>query len=259
MLQARAVAAARGWRWIAEGFALFQKNPLMWIAITAGLFAALKLILLIPLIGVAAVLLMPILLVGLMEGCRALDLGRELKPGYLLSGFTRNTGTLATLGAVYLLGNLLVLLVISALGGEALTQVLKFTAQQKVTQENVHLIREAVSKATIAILIGWLLSIPLLMANWFSPLLVYLHDMKILPAMLLSLKACLQNMMPFLVYGGILFLALMVVTPVSLATRILDLGMWLLAPVVIPSIYASYRDIFPAPNNLEPPAAGPGA
>ena len=37
----------------------------------------------------------------------ALDLGRELKPAYLLSGFTRNTAALALLGALYLLGNLL--------------------------------------------------------------------------------------------------------------------------------------------------------
>jgi len=37
-----------------------------------------------------------------------------------------------------------------------------------------------------------------------------------------------------------------------MATRILDLGMWLLAPLVIPSIYTGYKDIFPATG--EPPA-----
>ena len=248
MLHVRSVTAARGWRWIADGLALFQKSPLMWLMITLGLFVAYKLILFIPIIGVAAILLMPIVLVGLMEGCRALDLGQELKPGYLLSGFTRNTGALAMLGAVYLLGNLLIILIITTLGGEALMQVLKFMSEQKVTPENIHLIREAVSKATFAVVFGWLLSIPLVMACWFSPLLVYLHDLKILHAMGISLKACLQNMMPFLVYGAILFLALMLVTPLSMATRILDLGMWLLAPLVIPSIYVSYKDIFPAPD-----------
>lgn len=248
MVEVQAVAAGRGWRWITEGVALFQKNPLMWLAITAGLFIAFKVILLIPLIGIAAVLLMPIVLVGLMEGCRALDLGRDLKPAYLLSGFTRNTGALAMLGAVYLLGNLLILLVITMLGGESLTQVLKFYAQNKATPENVQVMREALSKATFAVGVGWLLSIPLLMACWFSPLLVYLHDMRIVPAMLVSLKACLMNMMPFLIYGAILFVGLFLVTPISLATGVFDLGMWLLAPIVIPSLYASYKDIFPAPK-----------
>ena len=246
MMQVRSVAAARGWRWIAEGFALFQKSPLMWVLITLGLFIAFKLILLIPYIGIVAVLLMPIILVGLMEGCRALDLQQELKPAYLLSGFTRNTMVLATLGAIYLAGNLLVILVIVLLGGDSLMQVLKFTAEQKPTPENVLAMREAMTTATVAVLVGWLLSLPLIMAVWFSPLLVYLRDMKISQAMRVSLKACLQNMLPFLVYGAIFLAALMLVTPVSLATRILDLGMWLLAPVAIPSIYASYKDIFPA-------------
>ncbi len=253
MLQVRTVTAGRGWRWIAEGVALFQKSPLMWVMITFGLFVAYKLILFIPVIGVAAILMMPIVLVGLMEGCRALDMGQPLKPAYLLSGFTRNTGALATLGAVYLAGNLLIALLITQIGGEALAQVLQFMAKQKVTPENIHLIREAVSKATFAVLVGGLLSVPLMMASWFSPLLVYLHDMKISQALWVSLKACLQNTLPFLIYGAVLFAALMLVTPLGMATRIFDLGMWLLAPLIIPSVYAGYKDIFPA--TPEPPAA----
>lgn len=248
MIEIRSVAAMRGWRWIVEGVLLFQKNPLMWLALTGGLFLAFKLVLLIPIIGIAAVFLMPILLVGLMEGCRALDLGGELKPGYLLSGFTRKTGALATLGAVYLLGNLLIFLVITVLGGEALSEVLKFFAKNKATPENVESMRAALSKTTFALGVGSLLSIPLLMACWFSPLLVYLHEMPIVQALITSLKACLLNVVPFLLYGGVLFIGLFLVTPISVATRILDLGMWLLAPIVIPSLYASYKDIFPAPK-----------
>lgn len=244
MAQIRSVATSRGWAWIAEGFALFKKSALMWVMITLGLLCVFKLILLIPFIGIIAILAMPIILVGLMEGCRALDLGGELKPTYLLSGFVRNTLSLTTLGAIYLSGNLLIILLITTLGGEHIMQVLKFSTENKPTPENIHLIRDAMSHATFAVLAGWALSIPLMMACWFSPLLVYLHDLKPLPAMLLSLQACLKNMMPFLIYGAVLFVALMFVTPVSMATRMLDLGMWLLAPVVIPSIYASYKDIF---------------
>jgi hypothetical protein len=252
MVQSRPVAANRGLRWIGEGFTLFKKSAAMWLMITLSLFTAFKIILLIPFIGVIAILAMPIVLVGLMEGCRAVDTGQPLKPAYLLSGFVRNTAALAVLGALYLIGNLLILLLITSIGGESLMQVLKFTSEQKVTPENIHVIREAVSNATMAVLAGWALSVPLVMACWFSPLLIYLHDMKPLPAMLISLKACLQNLMPFLFYGAAGFLALMIVTPVSLATRILDLGMWLLAPVAIPSLYASYKDIFVAVQSPPP-------
>ncbi len=223
--------------------------------ITLGLFLAFKLIMLLPFIGFAAILLAPIILVGLMEGCRALDSGQTLKPGYLLSGFVRNTGALATLGALYLAGNLLIILVIGLLGGEAVMQVLKFSMEKKISPENADLIRDAVSTATLAVLAGSLLSIPLMMACWFSPLLIYLHDMKPVQAMRVSFRACVQNMMPFLVYGCVFFLALFLVTPISMATRIFDLGMWLLAPLAIPSIYTSYKDIFPAQSATLPPAA----
>jgi hypothetical protein len=246
VVQVRSVTADRGWRWIAEGVALFQKSPLMWLSITLGLFIAYKLILFIPVVGAVAMLMMPIVLVGLMEGCRALDLGQPLTPAYLLSGFTRNTAALATLGAIYLAGNLLIILAITQIGGDALMQVMQFMTRQQITPENIHLIREQVAQATFALLMGMLLLVPLIMACWFSPLLVYLHDMKISQAMWVSLKACVHNILPFLLYGGLLFLALMLVTPLSMATRIFDLGMWLLAPLVIPSIYTSYKDIFPA-------------
>lgn len=257
MVQSRSVAASRGLRWIGEGFALFKKSAAMWLMITLGLFVAFKIILVIPFIGIFAILCLPIILVGLMEGCRAVDLGQPLKPAYLLSGFMRNTAALALLGALYLVGNLLILLIITTLGGDSLMQVLKFSAERKVTPENIHLIREAVSKATMSVMVGWALSLPLTMACWFSPLLVYLHDIRPLPAMGMSLKAGLQNLMPFLLFGAAGFLALIIVTPVAMATRILDLGMWLLAPVVIPSIYASYRDIFVAVDAPPPGSAAP--
>ena len=243
-MEIRTVTAGRGWQWIKQGVALFWKSPLYWVLFVSVLFVAIKVLLLIPLLGLAVMLVLPVLLVGMMEGCRALEYGKPLAFGYLLSGFVRNTGTLLTLGAISLAGNLLLLLVISGLGGEAIEAVFKFTAQQKVTPENVHEIREAASKATFSILLAWALSIPLMMALWFAPLLAYFNNLKPVRALLYSLTACWRNLLAFLVYGVALFAALMVVTPFAMAARTLDLGLWLLAPVVIPTIYAGYKDIF---------------
>jgi len=40
----------------------------------------------------------------------------------------------------------------------------------------------------------------------------------------------------------------MLLTPFAMALRQTDLSLWLIAPVLVPSIYASYKDIFvPAP------------
>lgn len=243
-MKIRTVTASRGWQWIKQGVALFQTSPLQWVLFVGLLFVAIKVLLLIPLFGLVVMLALPVLLVGMMEGCRALEYGKPLSYGYLLSGFVRNTGALLTLGGISLAGNLLVLLIISVIGGDAITAVFKFTAQQKITPENVHDIREAVSKATLSILTGWALSIPLMMALWFAPLLAYFNNLKPGRAMLYSLAACWRNLSAFLVYGVVIFAALMLVTPLAMAARTLDLGVWLLAPVVIPSIYAAYKDIF---------------
>ena len=237
-MEIRTVTAGRGWQWIKQGVALFQKSPLQWLMFVSMLFVAIKVLLLIPLVGLL------VMLVGMMEGCRALEVGKPLSFGYLLSGFVRNTAALLTLGGISLAGNLLVVLVISGIGGEALTAVFKFMAQQKVTPENVHEISDAVSKATASVLIGWALSIPLMMALWFAPLLAYFNNLAPGRAMLYSLAACWRNLSAFLVYGAVVFAALMMVTPVAMAARVLDLGVWLLAPVVIPTIYAAYKDIF---------------
>ncbi|MEQ1773317.1 MAG: BPSS1780 family membrane protein [Burkholderiales bacterium] len=243
-MEIRTVTAGRGWQWIKLGVALFQKSPLQWVMFVGVLFLAIKVLLLIPLIGLLVMLVLPVLLVGMMEGCRALEYGKPLAFGYLLSGFVRNTGALLTLGGISLAGNLLVVLVISGIGGDAINAVLKFMAQQKVTPENVHEIRDAASKATLSVFIGWALSIPLMMALWFAPLLTYFNNLTPGRAMLYSLAACWRNLSAFLVYGVVVFTALMLVTPIAMAARILDLSVWLLAPVVIPTIYTAYKDIF---------------
>jgi hypothetical protein len=234
----------RGWRWIVEGVVLFRKNPVNWFLIIGALLVAAKLLLMIPFLGLLAVLAFPLALVGLMEGCRALEHGRELKFGYLLSGCVRNTAALIALGGISLAANLLTLTVIMAVGGDAITAMLKFAAQQKVTPENAHLVREIAPKAMSGILAGWALSIPLLMALWFAPLLVYFNNMKPVAAMVHSLWACWRNMSACLVHGAVLMAALMLATPLVAATGVLDFGLWLIAPVFVPSLYASYRDIF---------------
>ena len=68
-------------------------------------------------------------------------------------------------------------------------------------------------------------------------------------ALLLGLSACVRNILPFLVYGMAVLLPVVILMPVSLAARQPDLALWLLAPVLVPSIYAGYRDMFvPAPD-----------
>jgi uncharacterized membrane protein len=91
---------------------------------------------------------------------------------------------------------------------------------------------------TLAMLVMFALLLPLMMALWFAPALVVFHERGPVEAMKESFVGCLKNIVPFLVYGlvGLVF-AILASIPVGL-------GWLLLGPVLIASLYASYRDIY---------------
>jgi uncharacterized membrane protein len=80
--------------------------------------------------------------------------------------------------------------------------------------------------------------LPLVMAVWFAPALVALHQMGALEAMKQSFFGCLKNVLPFLLYGVILFIAGVIASITVL------LGWLILGPVLAASVYTAYRDIY---------------
>jgi uncharacterized membrane protein len=90
----------------------------------------------------------------------------------------------------------------------------------------------------LAMLVVVALSIPLYMALFFAPALIVLHNFKLGDALKTSFHACWRNMLPFLVWGIVVFgLAIVASLP-------LFLGWLLLGPVMLVSMYVAYRDIF---------------
>ena len=90
----------------------------------------------------------------------------------------------------------------------------------------------------IGILLGIATSIPLVMAYWFAPVLVALDDLSAINAMKLSFIGCIKNILPFLIYG-IAAIALF-----FLGTIPFFLGLLVVIPLLVASVYVSYRDIF---------------
>ncbi|HSD52834.1 MAG TPA: BPSS1780 family membrane protein, partial [Burkholderiales bacterium] len=90
----------------------------------------------------------------------------------------------------------------------------------------------------LASLIALALGVPVYMAIWFAPALVALNEFEPLQAIKASFGACLKNIVPFLLYGVILF-ALAIVASIPLG-----LGWLVLGPVLAASVYTAYRDIF---------------
>ena len=81
-------------------------------------------------------------------------------------------------------------------------------------------------------------AIPVAMAVWFGAPLILFHDLRPLQAFRMSFTGCLRNILPFLLYGIVVFVLLI------LAMLPFLLGLLVLIPVGMASLYTSYRDIF---------------
>ncbi len=55
-VQARLVPAARGWRWLAEGWRMFRASPVMWLMLVTSYWMLMTLVSIVPFVGVLAAL-----------------------------------------------------------------------------------------------------------------------------------------------------------------------------------------------------------
>lgn len=233
-MQVTQVDAKQGWLWIVHGFALFRKVPLGWIILCTTLLLIAATLSLIPMAGqFIFTLLSPVFLAGLMIGCRSLEQGGGLEFSHLFAGFRSNTASLITIGGIYLVGQVLILGVFMLVGGDVLMGLL---LEGKRVDENE--LKSVSGDMLTASLVALTLSIPLMMAAWFAPLLVIFKDMPPLEAMRLSFVACLKNIIAFQIYAVIL------VVLTVIATMPYGLGLFILVPTLFTSIYVSFRDIF---------------
>ncbi len=236
-MQTRSVPASRGWQWIVEGFLLFRRQPLIWILLLAAMAVIwLASTVLQPVGPLAISLLSPVFLAGLMNACRETDRGGEPDIGHLFSAFRTHAAPLVTVGGVYLVGNIIAVgVVFMVAGGDALNALL---AKGRTEAE----IAAAVRGLGLGLAVGTAAFIPVVMAVWFAPLLVVFHDMPPVAAMKSSFAAGWQNMLPFTVYSLAMLLLWI------LASIPLMLGLVVLLPVLVCSIYAGYKDIYPQPE-----------
>jgi hypothetical protein len=228
----RGVAAGHGWSWIAQGWELFKRQPGLWIGISLTLFVILLVLAFIPLLGpLANALLWPVLSAGLLLGCRALAEGGKLEFGHLFAGFRERFGTLIAVGAISFAVTLAIGVAVALVMGIGM-----FTLFGGGPGANAA--PEALMTMMLAMLVMFALLLPLVMAMWFAPALVVFHERGAVEAMKESFFGCLKNTVPFLIYG-LIALVFMI-----LASIPFGLGWLLLGPVLIASVYASYRDIY---------------
>ncbi|THF63104.1 hypothetical protein E6C76_17805 [Pseudothauera nasutitermitis] len=251
-MQARQLPAHRGWSWLKEGLLLWRKNPALMTFLAFGYLLTLVVVSIFPLIGQPiASLLMPVLSLGVLNGCRAIDEGRRAGPDVLFSGFRSNLQALVAIGGIYLIASLLVLASTMLADGGVLLKLMGGARMDPETAQSPGL--------TLALLIALTLSTPVIMAYWFAPLLAGWWKIPAPKAMFFSFFACLRNWRPFLAYAISLMLFGAVLPGMAIAVigMVIPLGATLLSflvpLVLVPTIFASFyinaRDVFGLPGD----------
>ena len=228
------VHVKQGLQWILSGFYLFRRAPLAWVFVCFTLMLIGMSISLIPLVGqFIFTLISPVFLAGIMQGCKDMEQGKPLEMTHLFAAFKANTVPLITLGGIYLIGQILIIGLVMLIGGSQMTDMMLYGKRVDESE-----LMGVMSSFLTSFLIALTLSIPLMMASWFSPLLVVFHDMPPVAAMQTSFFACLRNFIPFQLYGLVLIIL------VIICAMPYGIGLVVLIPTIFASIYVSYKDIF---------------
>ena len=236
----RVVAAGNGMAWWTEGWRLFAAAPWVWIGMTILFLVIMIMLTFVPMLGtIATSLLTPVFAGGVLIAFGTLDRGGEIAVSHLFTSFSDRLVPLVIVGLLYLVGTFVILLavfciVFMAIGMGGIGALLTGDP----IQAGVAMLATLGIGAIAAVLVGFLLGIPLMMAYWFAPALVVFRNDEPFAAMKTSFVACLVNTLPMLVYG------LLGLVWAIIASIPLGLGWLVLAPVFAGSIYTSYKDIF---------------
>ncbi len=232
----RSVAPGRGWQWITAAGQLFRKNPVIWVVLNLVLMLIGVGLGMLPVIGAYVLyLLTPVFLGGIMAAAKDLEGGQDIEIAHLFRGFRHNAAHLVTVGGVYLVGQVVISGVMLTVGGPEFQDSVKAGI---AALDASALTPEGATRVLQAMLVGTVLFMPLAMAVWFAPALVILDDQPGFQALWTSLLACLRNALPLLLYS--------ILSSVLLLFAVIPLGLGLILwiPVMLLTIYTSYRDVF---------------
>jgi uncharacterized membrane protein len=233
----RQVEAGRGTAWWSEGWALFMRQPGMWVAMGLLFFVILVVLAFVPVLGtLAGAVLTPVFMGGWMLAARKVEAGGTLDMADLFDGFKDKFNPLLVLGGLMLAANVVIFAVVGALGFGAFMGAIAGGA----THSGMGMVA-AMGTGALAVLVGLLLGLVVAAAFWFAPALVVLGHMAPVDALKASIAANLGNLLPFLVYGLVYLVAAIA------ASLLFGLGWLVLAPMTLLTLYTSYQDIYAPP------------
>lgn len=253
--------ARTGWDWIKQGFDLFRQQPGRLAFLFLGYMLLLIFVELVPLIGKPLTLvLLPVFGAAFMRAGAAIDRGELVEPRLILTGFRKPVfGPLFRLGLLYFALMSLMVGAIMWLDDGTLSKL----AEGKLDPRSPEAQSAQLWKPFLAAL---LIYIPAAMAIAFAVPLILWRAMGVAKAMFYSFFAVWRNLRACIVFALGWFVLFFIVTQLlALAAGPKFFGL-VIGPVLALfgimmqcSIYASYRQLFGAPEPVAPPPpAGPG-
>lgn len=218
--------------WLRQGWVGFSANPGVWIACAVLAMIIFFGLSIVPIAGqLAANLLVPVIGAGFLHIARRQGREEDIEIDDLFVGFRHNAGGLVMVGVFYMLSILAMAFVVMVVAGGG------FLGGMMMGPRSGGM-GFVLGGAMLALLLVTALMVPVMMAIWFAPALVFFHNMEPLEALKASFSACAKNWLPFLVYGVLLLVLFF------FAALPLGLGFLVLIPVLAGAQYASYRDVF---------------
>jgi uncharacterized membrane protein len=230
-MEAKQVDLERGWGWLADGWSLFMKSPVIWVLMSLIIVVAMVVLLFLPLLGPLAIGLLGTMLAGgLIYGASQLDSGGELEVMQLFQAFkdASRTGPMLVLGVIALVAGLIMGIVSEGLIGNAFIggMIAGTTAIEFSVTALFGLLLMLLMTAAMAAIFAY--AIPLVMLQNVAPF----------DAIQFSAMGSLRNWQPFLVFG--LICAVLSI----LAALTFGLGFLILGPIIAGAWYQSYKDLF---------------
>ena len=245
------VAPKEGYTWIRQGIWLFKQNPLGFLMLVFMYVFAAQLAVIIPVIGVFAVLLLtPTLSVGFMTACRQAIQKERIKPSVYIAALKSSPivrKRILQLGLVYAAMIVLLSFILSLLVDFELLLPL-MTSDKPITPE-------ALRQVYLVLFFGAMLYVPVAMLMWFSPVLVAWEDMSVPQALFSSALACWSNKAAFFLYLSI-WSAILIAIPLTIgmifdAINFGQAASYIIAPISMAgltvmhcSFYATWKACF---------------
>ena len=246
MIESQKVPASHGLLWIKHGIRLIMRSPLQAVSLAMIFILGLVLVRQVPGGVMMFMLFMPVLMAGYMRVCRALEYSEAVSPRYIIAGFEKQTGQLVLVGGMLLLGMVVISMVTVLLGGDTLSAIMTEFQKSQDSRALVAALTAPDSGMLPSMLVGLLLFFVLTLILQYTPMLIFFEGLDFTSAAKLSMRGSLQNIIPLTVYS-----MLMQLFAFLLSALPFNLGVLVLLPVGLTSMYVSYRDIFSETQNPE--------